>query len=201
MASGKALWCFAYPNHDHIPPLHRSKPTWGHLWLSRSPRRCKYRFSKKRDHLAAVPCFIRARDHGLCAHHTSHHIYYACQWSYRHIPYPNYDTRCLPRARPTPRPGHDHLCARRSTAQIALPAAASGRDARAPTRTCSAGPRAVRCRRVQHQQPTKTCGPSCGRCALCASKERHVRKRRRAMAAPAAACDGGLQWRASDFSM
>ena len=63
-----------------------------------------------------------------------------------------------------------------------------------------AQPKIVRFRRVQRERPAKTCGPKCGRCAQRASKEQRVRERRRAMAAPAAACDGGLEWRASGLS-
>ena len=58
----------------------------------------------------------------------------------------------------------------------------------------------VRCRCVQRERPAKMCGPKCGRCAQRASKERRVRERRRATAAPAAACDGGMEWRASGLS-
>ena len=106
---------------------------------------------------------------------------------------------CLPRARTTPRPGHVHLFAQRSTAQIALPAATSGCGARADAHML-AQPKIMRCRRVQRKRPAKTFGPKCGRCAQRASKERRVRERRRAMAAPAAACDGGLEWRVASLS-
>jgi hypothetical protein len=46
----------------------------------------------------------RAREHSLCAHYTSYHIYYSYQWSYRHIIYPNYDTH-VPTARVHQPPG------------------------------------------------------------------------------------------------
>ena len=97
----------------------------------------------------------RAREHGLCVHYTLYHIYYSYQWSYRHIIYPNYDTRCLPRTCTTPRPGHVHLYARRSTAQFAAPAAATGSGARGSAIACSHSPKSCAADACSASSPQK----------------------------------------------
>ena len=115
-ASVKAIWCVFYPNYDHIPPLHRSRPTWGHLWLSRAPQRVSSRiltiFFKRPTSKSARSRAIPPKRQGLTGHYTFYHSYCPKQQSYIHKPNrsrPYHCARCA--RRPQPRP-HVHPIAR-----------------------------------------------------------------------------------------